>query len=308
MLHHRRETLPAADGLALHVNTWMPDGPPGAVIQVVHGLGEHSARYARFAAAAAGRGYAVVAHDQRGHGEHADEPGCFAAKGGWRKVVDDVHAVNAAIRTRHPDTPIVLLGHSMGAFVVQAFAMHHGGYLAGLILSACTWFPRLRLAPLIALTRVESWRLGGSGHSRLLDYFGFSGFNRRFQPARTGYDWLSRDPAEVDAYAADPLCGGPFTCSLWSDFAGGLWTVSQRESIGRVPGDLPILITGGADDPLGGDRGMGRLALHYAETLHNRLTVRIYPGGRHEMLNEINRDDAMADWLNWIGATTRSGR
>ncbi len=112
----------------------------------------------------------------------------------------------------------------------------------------------------------------------------------------------------MDKYAADPLCGGPYSSGLWLDLLGGLFEISSDHALTRIPTDLPILITGGAADPVGGDAGMSKLALHYAQTLHQRLKIKIYPDGRHEMLNDINRDEVTADWLAWIDATTRRGR
>ena len=178
--------------------------------------------------------------------------------------------------------------------------MHYGGLLDALLLSASTWPSRIESRAGNMLARIECWRLGAHRHSALLDKLGFGDFNKPFEPARTRLDWLSRDPDEVDAYIADPLCGGPYTAGLWRDLSGGLFKIASDVEIGRVPSDLPILITGGEKDPVGGERGMGQLALHYAQTSHSRLTVKIYPDGRHEMLNEINRDQVTADWLNWI--------
>ena len=111
---------------------------------------------------------------------------------------------------------------------------------------------------------------------------------------------------EVDAYVADPLCGGPYTCGLWIDLLGGLFSIGSDHALGRIPGDLPILITGGSDDPVGGERGMTKLAMHYAQTGHSRMTLRLYEGGRHEMLNDTNRDEVTRDWLDWISARLRA--
>lgn len=308
MVHHDREILRAADGHDIHVHAWRPEEGCSRVIQVVHGLGEHAARYERFATAAAERGLAVVAHDQRGHGPHADQPGYLAARAGWHKLVEDTETVNAYIRSAQDGAPVILLGHSMGSYVAQNYAMYHGTRIAALILSASTWPSKLKLWPAFVVAHAEGWRVGAGRHSKLLHYLGFSSFNRPFNPARTELDWLSRDAAEVDKYVADPLCGGPYTCGLWQDLFGGLLKITSDAEILRVPSDLPILISGGERDPVGGDTGMGRLAMHYAQTLHSRLTVKIYPDGRHEMLNETNRDEVTRDWLDWIDATTRNVR
>ncbi len=147
-----------------------------------------------------------------------------------------------------------------------------------------------------------------SGSIGLLHKLGFGNFNKPFEPARTELDWLSRDEAEVDKYVSDPLCGGPYSCGLWLGLLSGLFGVASDKAISRIPSDLPILISGGESDPVGGDSGMTRLAMHYAQTLHQRIKVKIYADGRHEMLNETNRDEVTSDWLDWVSVTTRSGR
>ncbi|MDX1509062.1 MAG: alpha/beta hydrolase [Woeseiaceae bacterium] len=293
--------LKAPDAHEIHVCVFAPAGEPRAVIQLFHGLGEYAARYARFAAAATARGFAVVAHDHRGHGGHDPVArGYFAAHDGFDKLVGDGLVAHEFIAGRFPGRPVVLLGHSMGSYVAQAFAMHHGDRLGALVLSASTFPSRLQVSLGRLLARFECWRLGAHRHSALLDKLGFGDFNRRFAPARTELDWLSRDAAEVDAYIADPLCGGPYTAGLWRDLTGGLLRIASDHEISRIPLELPILISGGSDDPVGGEHGMGTLALHYAQTCHSRMTVRIYPGGRHEMLNETNRDEVTNDWLDWM--------
>jgi alpha-beta hydrolase superfamily lysophospholipase len=223
-------------------------------------------------------------------------------------VVNDVDVVNEFVRQSMPGVPVVLLGHSMGSYIAQNFAMYHSARLAGMILSASTWPSKLKLLPAFVIAHIEAWRLGASANSPLLHKLGFSDFNKPFNPARTDLDWLTRDEDEVDKYIADPLCGGPYTCGLWRDLFGGLLRIYSDNSLRRVSSELPILITGGELDAVGGDRGMGRLATRYAQTLHSRLKVRIYPEGRHEMLNEINRDEVTRDWLDWIGATTGTSR
>lgn len=308
MVHHSQQVLRAPDGHDINVQVWRPDGDCQCVIQTVHGLGEHAARYARFAEAAAARGYAVIAHDHRGHGPGADQLGYIAARNGWQKLIDDTEQVNEFVRSEFESVPITLLGHSMGSYIAQKYVMYHGANIDGLILSASTWPSRSRVISALLIAHVESWRLGPHKPSNLLHRLGFSSFNNPFKPARTELDWLSRDEAEVDAYVADPLCGGPYSCNLWRELARGLLRISTDHELLRVPSDLPILITGGEKDPVGGEKGMGKLALHYAQTGHQRLKVKIYRDGRHEMLNEINRDAVTADWLDWIAATTRTSR
>ena len=296
-------TLKAHDQANIDCRFWLPaqaDGP--ATIQILHGLGEHADRYARFARAANERGYAVVAHNHRGHGAHAVRRGSFGAKAGWDLLRADALTVREEIDRRFEARPVVLLGHSMGSFLAQYFAMHHGSGLRAMVLSGSGWPSRLTVIPGHLLAWITASFKGRNKPSEFLDKLGFDGLNKRFEPARTGFDWLSRDTEEVDIYVNDPLCGGPYTAGLWVDFLSGLKTVASDRGLNRIPSDLPILITGGAEDPVGGDDGMGKLMLHYAQTLHSRLSLKIYPGGRHEMLNETNRDEVTRDWLDWVDA------
>ena len=303
---HEETVLAADDQHQIHVQTWSPDGDPVGVIQLLHGLGEHIRRYERFARVAVGRGYAVYGHDHRGHGLSEGERGYFADENGWHKVVEDVRVVNDHIRSAYDSKPVFLVAHSMGSFIGETFAMHYGARLEGLLLSGSSWPQRIQLLPARLLAKLESLRVGKRGNSALINALGFSAFNRRFRPVRTEMDWLSRDEAEVDKYVADPLCGGPFTCGLWLDFLGGLFELGSDHALTRIPSDLPILITGGGADPVGGEKGMTRLAMRYMQTLHQRVKLKIYPDGRHEMLNEVNRDEVMADWLNWIESLTKA--
>jgi len=305
-LHHDDGILVADDGHRIPLQTWTPDGDTTGVIQMLHGLGEHIGRYERFAHAAVARGFVVYGHDHRGHGRSEGERGYFADENGWHKVVEDVRVVNDHIAEAQATKPIIMLGHSMGSFIAETFAMHYGERLQGLLLSGSSWPQRMQLLPGRLLAKLESFRVGKRGNSALINALGFSAFNRPFRPVRTEMDWLSRDETEVDRYVADPLCGGPFTCGLWLDFLGGLFELGSDNALARVPAELPILITGGSADPVGGDKGMTRLAMHYMHTMHQRVKLKIYPDGRHEMLNEINREEVTADWLDWIDAHTKA--
>lgn len=294
--------IPTSSGHTIRGTLWQPQGEVTAALQLFHGLGEHHSRYDRFARLAAGRGYAVVAHDHRGHGPHADELGFFAANGGWQLLVSDGLQVQEMIVNQYPNIPIVLLGHSMGSYVAQYFAMQHRHRLAAMILSASTWPSKLKILLGQLIARFESWRLGIHGQSALLHKLGFGDFNKRFEPARTEHDWLSRDESEVDTYIADSLCGGPYSCGLWIDILGGLRKISSDDALQEIPAELPLLLTGGADDPVGGDKGISKLATHYTRSGHSHVTVKIYPGGRHEMFNETNKDEFYADLLKWISS------
>lgn len=300
MTESEQLVLRAADGHDIHVQIWRPREPATHVIQILHGLGEHAERYSRFADAATARSCTVFCHDHRGHGKHADQLGYFGAKNGWSRVIGDVDTVHKEIVNRFAALPLTVLGHSMGSYIAQSYLIEHAPNISSLILSASTWPSRPQVLMARALARIEGWRLGAHRNNALLQRLGFSNFNKPFEPARTNSDWLSRDESEVDAYIADPLCGGPYSAQLWSDLTAGLFGISTDSALQRIPSDLPILITGGEHDPVGGDKGMGKLAMHYAQTGHNRLKVKIYAQGRHEMLNETVRNEVTRDWIDWI--------
>ncbi|MGA2793813.1 MAG: lysophospholipase [Roseiarcus sp.] len=288
------------DGATIAVRRWLPDGAPRAAVQIAHGLAEHSARYERLAVALTGAGYAVYASDHRGHGPAcpAADLGFFAAEDGWRKCLDDLWAVNRRIAADLPELPIVFMGHSLGSIMGQQFIAEHGAALAGAVLSATSGTPPAILPLGRLLARFERWRLGPLGHSALLRKMLFEDFNKPFKPARTDFDWLSRDPGEVDKYIADPLCGFAFTVQLAIDLLDAIGPIASKEMVARVPKTLPIYIFSGARDPVGVQ--LQGLLEAYRDAGLTKVTTRIYPDAHHEMLNETNRDEVTADLIDWL--------
>lgn len=289
-------------GREIDLRTWPAVDRTLGVIQILHGLAEHSGRYDRFARAANERGYAVVAHDHRGHGPQfaPDALGHFADRDGWTKVLSDVDAVSRSIREEIADKPLILLGHSMGSYIAQSYVMRYPARIKRLILSGSTWPNRAE----VRVARLIAWLLaairGPASPGTLMDRLSFGKFNDRFQPNRTAFDWLSRDPSEVDRYIDDALCGHLSSNRLWVDLLGGLLEISRTTSIAGVADDLPILITGGALDPVGGASALSRLAEAYRKAGKSKVDLKLYAEGRHEMLNEINRDEVTRDILDWI--------
>ena len=295
--------LKADDGADIHIYRWLPDGAPRGVVQIAHGLAEHAARYGRLAGALTGQGLAVYADDHRGHGQTAGagDLGFFAEREGWRKCVGDLWSLNRRIAADHAGLPIVLLGHSMGSFMAQDFVADHSDAIAALVLSGSNGPP-----PAIAglgrmIARIERLRQGARGKSALLQSLMFGDFNKRFKPARTEFDWLSRDPGEVDAYIADPLCGFEFTNQLAVDLLDALGPLLTPERLARIRKDLPVYIFSGSDDPVGAN--LPALAEAYRNAGLTRVDMRVYTGARHETLNETNRDEVTADLVAWIANT-----
>ena len=309
-MNHTTFWLTANDHSRLYVNQWLPDTPPKALIMVSHGMAEHGGRYARLAQALCGAGYGVVALDQRGHGRTADEGtlGLFAERDGWNKVVGDLASLNQHIGQQLPGVPIILLGHSMGSYIAQAYLLHHSASLHGAILSGSNFQPVALYRAARVIARIERLRQGLRGRSALIEFLSFGSFNKAFKPNRTAFDWLSRDPDEVDKYINDPLCGFRCTNQLWIDLLGGLQQISKASNLAQIDPGLPILVIGGECDPVSEGKRLKRLAHALREAGCQNLQLNIYPQARHELFNETNRDEVTADVLTWLDQALTSRR
>lgn len=300
------DTIRADDGHGIPLYTWSPEGTPRAQVLIAHGMAEHGGRYEPFARHLAARGMRVHAIDHRGHGRATKAGGVtghFADRNGWMRVISDLDTAIRFVWRRDSSLPIFLLGHSMGSFISQGWAIRHGGAIDGLILSGSNAGPAAEYAAGRLVARMEALRQGKRGKSALLEFLSFGSFNRRFRPARTPYDWLSRDTAEVDKYIADPLCGFRVSNQLWIDLLGGLIEISSPANLVCLPPELPVLLVGGDKDPVGRfGKGVPALATRLREAGMRDVKVRLYPDGRHEMLNETNRPEVFADITAWIDA------
>jgi alpha-beta hydrolase superfamily lysophospholipase len=278
-------TISTADGEVLHVDRWSGDDAPRAIVLIAHGMGEHAGRYARFAAALVDAGHVVYAYDHRGHGRTAGTPDRHGDLGaaGWAGLVDDLGVVAALARADHPDVPLVVFGHSMGSFALQQHLLHHSAELDAAILCG---------------TSAGDVIAAGLDPAQGAD---LTAFNAAFEPARTDYDWLSRDEAEVDAYIADPACGFGLVPAAMPGLIEGARSVADLERLAAIRPDLPILLVSGDADPLAGGGALIELvAERYREAGVRDVTVRLHPGARHELLNEVNRDEVTAELLTWI--------
>lgn len=291
----------------LHCYQWLPNGGIKAVIQIAHGMAEHGLRYARLAAYLNAEGFAVYANDHRGHGKSVQQGqalGHMADHDSWNKTVDDLNLLNIEIRKRHPNTPIILLGHSMGSFLTQSYLRKYGDNIAAAALCATNGPPGVlgKIAQLII--RIEKLRLGGKGHSALIAAMTFKAFNKSFKPNRTEFDWLSRDDAEVDKYVADTLCG--FECSVasWQGMLDALTTIASDKALSEMDKCKPIFVFSGIEDPVGeNSKGIKRLLAAYKKHKFTNVKARFYSGARHELFNESNRDEVTKDFIEWVEAS-----
>ncbi|MFG3259644.1 alpha/beta fold hydrolase [Streptomyces sp. NPDC048172] len=304
--HERRDDFTTVtDGTPVATYTWLPEGTPRALVQIAHGAAEHAQRYDRFARFLTRHGYAVVASDHRGHGATARHTGGYGAVGdtGWRSIVGDLKEIGDRVRAELPDgTPFVFLGHSMGSQLARDYAQEYGegAGLAGMILSGTfRSLPGSEAETDIRRLEGEVERGGRDAPSTYVAEL-FGSFNDPF-PHRTGFEWLSRDEAEVDLYAADERCGFPFSAGLALDWVVGSRKINDPAQLARIPRDLPVHLAVGEQDPC--NQGM-TLVYELLEDLRyvglRELTWRGYPDARHEILNETNRDEVQADLLAWL--------
>jgi alpha-beta hydrolase superfamily lysophospholipase len=299
-------TLPSPTGATLRLYSRAPAGWPRAVVQINHGLAEHAARYERFAVFLASRGYAAYAHDHRGHGATtADDAtqGVFAKADGWNKVFADVGAVNAEIRERFPGAPVVCFGHSMGAIVALSYLLSHPETVA----AAAIWNTSFDTGPLYQLGKSlllgERMLKGSDAVSSLAPKLTFQTYNKAFAPNRTEFDWLSRDTVEVDKYVADPLCGFDCSVGLWLDVLAGIASTHDAGRIAKLRKDLPMLFFAGGADPVSNrGKAIERLAVRLRSAGMRDVSLKIWPDTRHEGLNDINRDEIMAAFADWLDA------
>lgn len=294
------------DGISVHGYLISPEKGETlkGIVQIAHGMAETAERYERFALSLAAEGFLVYAHDHRGHGKTAGElknVGYLADKEGFEWLVRDMHHLTVIIRKKYPSLPLFLMGHSMGSFAAQRYAMEYGRELKGLLLSGSNGNQgiMLKAGSLIAATEVK--KLGRRTQSEKMNKLLFGGFNKLFYPSRTDFDWLSRDEEEVDKYISDPYCGGVFTSGFYHDFIKGLMVIEKKKNRRKIPKDLPMLIVSGDRDPVGKcGKGVKNLYRIYKNTGVEDITLKLYPEARHELLNELNREEVTKDIIAWL--------
>ena len=296
--------LLSSTGAKLAVRQIPAHGAVRGVVQINHGLAEHAARYQRFARFLAARGYHVYAHDHRGHGatRAADSiPGAFAAKDGASKVIADVAAIHALIGERHPGLPVVTFGHSMGGLVALNFAETHPRASAALAVWNSNFNAGLAGRAGQMLLRLEAFFKGSDTPSAILPKLIFQAWVNAMPDRRTDFDWLSRDPVEVDLYIVDPHCGWDATVGMWQNVFELIYAGANAESLAKLPKTLPIHLIGGAEDPAT-DKGAAVtwLAEKMAKAGLTNVTAEILADTRHETLNENNRDQSMAGFVAWL--------
>lgn len=300
--------LSATDEHNIFVRSWMPSRKKiKGIVHISHGMAEHSARYADTAEQLCAAGYMVFAHDHRGHGNSMRRSlaGQYAEKNGWSLVKSDLSLVQAHITNLHPDQPLFLLGHSMGSFISMSYLIDFNPRLAGVILSGSNYDHPIRYRALKPVIKAEKLRIGAAGKSPLIEFLTFGSFNKGVTNPTTRFDWLSRDENEVAKYMSDEACGFLCTNQLWDDLTDGLINISSNTQLTKIASNLPIYLFAGCKDPVGeNSKGVRRLTHKLISTGHTDVTCKLYPDGRHEMLNETNKADVVENLIAWMSTKT----
>ena len=280
-----RFTYPARDGVEIVGYRWDAADKPRGAVQLTHGMGEHVQRYGDLARALTGHGLVVYGQDHRGHGataRSADELGQLGPDG-WTRLVEDIDLLVSRVRDEQPGLPLVLLGHSMGSFAVQQYLLDHNDRVDAVVLTGTTALDLLE--PALDLDKPID----------------LAAFNAAFEPARTEFDWLSRDEEIVDAYIADPRCGFGIDTDAAKDMFAGARRMADPGQVAAIRPDLPVYIAAGELDPVNANLALLNVLVdRYRAAGLADVTVRTYPGARHEILNETNRDEVVASILDWI--------
>ncbi|WP_223067882.1 alpha/beta fold hydrolase [Paenibacillus caui] len=293
------------DGQSVHVYHWAPADrsiPPRGVIEIVHGMAETAKRYEEAAAKFVEKGFLVYAADLRGHGLTASQQGAlgYAGKDGHNAMVKDTLKLGQEIRKKHEGLPLFLFGHSMGSFLVQKIMYTAPEIYAGFLLTGtCGARPFISIGERIAALQC---RLQGDRKpSQLLNGLVFGPYNRQFAPVRTPFDWLTRDEEEVDKYIDDPCCGELCSAGFFCDFFRLLSEIHRPSSMAKIPKEKPVFIFCGEQDPVGlNGKGVRRLIDGYGRLGLKDFEWKLYPGARHELLHEINRDEVIRDVIGWL--------
>lgn len=287
----------------LNVIIWETEKEPIGVLQIVHGMAEYIDRYDNFAKYMTEHGFNVIGHDHLGHGHSVSDEhdyGFFAEENGDKIIIEDMHSVTQYAREKWEELPNFILGHSMGSFCLRQYLTKYSNDVFGAIIMGTGWIPSTAalLGKTIATNTCKS--KGSHTVNPLLIKLTLEPYNKPFAPARTNCDWLSRDEKQVDLYVNDKLCGFDFTAGAYKDFFTVLEKIAKNRQLIGMRKSLPILITSGSVDPVGGKKACEKLNAQYKRCGINDVTLKLWENDRHEILNELDKSDVYRYIYNWL--------
>ncbi len=292
-----------SDGVSIARYEWLAQGNPRAVILIVHGMAEHALRYDGFAKKACDLGFAVFSSDHRGHGKTArskTDLGYLADKDGFFRVVEDQREIVDEIHKGYPNIPVIILGHSFGSFISQNYIENYSDTVSGCILSGSAG-PNPSLAFGRFIVNIICLFSGRRKYSSFLDKMSFGSFNDSIENHKTEYDWLSRDEAEVQKYIDDEFCGFSCTSGFYQDLMRGLKKTHSVKEMARIPEKFPVLMISGDSDPVSNNgKSLKKLFEIYKNNSLQDVKIKLYEGARHEILNEVNKEEVINDIFAWI--------
>ena len=297
--------FPSSDGkTSIHAVEWTPEGKPIGVYQIAHGVAEYALRYEPFAEFLNSKGFVVVANDHIGHGLSVAEGAAalyFGEKDGWTHVVDDMFELRKRTGQKYPGLPYFLMGHSMGSFLTRTYLIRYPGSVKAAIIMGTGQQPGYMVAGGRLAAKVIGKKSGYDKFNETVDGLAFGAYNKPFEPKRTNYDWLSANEENVDKYIADPLCGGGATTGLFLEMLGGIGFVGKQSNVEKMDKNIPILFISGEMDPVGDlGKGVRKAYESFRKAGVKDVELKLYPGLRHEILNEKEKDQVYADIWAWV--------
>jgi len=290
----------------LHARICVPDGDARGIVQIVHGIAEYIERYDDFMLFLASNGFIAVGDDHLGHGKSItaeDQKGFFAEEDGWEYAVSDEEILRAAMAANYPGLPQIIFGHSMGSFLARTHLIKYPGAFNAAIISGTGNQGKALVAGGLMMGNLVVGLKGPHHYSNFLNNLAFGSYNKIYEDAKTSHDWLSRNEEVVAKYIADTLCGFVPSCSLFRDMMVGVKFITDVSNLDAMDKDVPVLFMSGSMDPVG-ECGKGVMIAYnnFKNCGMKDVNVNLYEGGRHEMLNEINKDEVYADILKWINS------
>lgn len=290
----------------IHARMCVPDAEPRAIVQIIHGIAEYISRYDEFMSFLADNGIIAVGTDHLGHGksiESEEQTGFFAYDNGWDYVVRDEEVLRLAMHENYPELPIIVFGHSMGSFMTRTLLIRYPDAFNAAIISGTGNQGAALVNGGLFMGNLVTGLWGAHHYSKFLNNLAFGSYNKIYENPKTEYDWLSRDEANVQKYIDDPLCGFIPSCSLFRDMMTGVKFITNKKNLTAMNKDMPVYFMSGDMDPVGEcGKGVQKAYNNFLEAGMKDVSIKLYPGGRHEMLNEINKDEVYADILAWLNS------
>ena len=290
----------------IHARMCVPDAEPRAIVQIIHGIAEYIDRYDEFMSFLADNGIIAVGTDHLGHGksiESEEQTGFFAYDNGWDYAVRDEEVLRLAMHENYPELPIIVFGHSMGSFMARTLLIRYPDAFNAAIISGTGNQGAALVNGGLFMGNLVTGLKGAHHYSKFLNNLAFGSYNKIYDNPKTEYDWLSRDEANVQKYIDDPLCGFIPSCSLFRDMMTGVKFITNKKNLTAMNKDTPVYFMSGDMDPVGEcGKGVQKAYNNFLEAGMKDVSIKLYPGGRHEMLNEINKDEVYTDILAWLGS------